>query len=160
MNTLKYLTLVLFVLLSNKSIANGADVYKDNYSYNPCFEGSYTDNNGNFIEFTYCYENNGTWHQVITPSGNVIYKFKGSYRWTDTYTINGVTYYNYSDLIERKYNYLIKDGEQHVVKDRASEVLNYEDLNYCVVYSWNYEYQFVNGDVIKNDIDFIAEPCN
>ncbi len=160
MNIFKCLTLVLLVFFANKSIANGADVYHDNWIYTPqCFEGSYTDNYGNFVEYKYCYEAKGTWHRVDTPSGNTIYKYKGNDNYTDNVSINGVEN-NYSSTSEIKYNYLFKNGDTHVVKDSSSYVYKSETSNYCVVYTSNYEFQFVNGDVIRQEVDFIAEPCN
>jgi len=153
-NLIRVISLTLSFFISQSAFA-GAQVYHDNWNTpETCFDWS---SGGN--TYIYCYADKGVWHVTNTPSGNAIYHSKYSSDYTLDYDFNGYMYKE-TGAYDQKTNYLFKDGQAHVIKDRNTQVIEGSDnTGYCFILSWDSEYQFVNGEVIKNDSNFTFDPC-
>ncbi len=56
---------------------------------------------------------------------------------------------------------LIKAGEDHVIKERSSEVIELHNdyLDLCHIVTTEVDKQFVNGEVIKDNPVYLYEEC-
>lgn len=123
----------------------GAAVYHDNWNDNYCSDYGNT---------RYCYSNQGVWHQVITPSGNNIYKYSGTRTTEYSFIDTGEVFR--SDTRSDKRTRLFKSGEgTHVyrISDYDEYCRNGYERTYTRVY------QFVNGQVVINERDIEYTTC-
>ncbi len=127
-----------------------ATVYHENYNDKACFPQGPADERAEL-----CFSLKGNWSRIITSSGNTVYNLVGS---QNTFIIKDGVEYDHGSL-DVKRHYLFKKGELHVDKETVVFDLVSDPFGNCYVMSYDTQVQFVNGEVIRNIINFSEEPC-
>ncbi len=103
----------------------------------------------------------GVWTQVITKSGNMNVSFNGTINITVDWYDGDALVATWTRTSSSHSKQLIKAGEDHVIKERSSEVIELHNdyLDLCHIVTTEVDKQFVNGEVIKDNPVYLYEEC-
>ena len=139
-----------FMVVGSSSTFAAAEVYHETYIDGECIDYPYED-----TPHTYCWEYKGIWTSVETPSGNVIYHFKGDY--TESYSHLGETTAYFEIVDNRRLHTVKKAGgfEDHVYLNSTTS----EFCNSGLRVITTSDYRFVNGQVVRENTIYEQLPC-
>jgi hypothetical protein len=108
-----------------------------------------------------CTLEEGVWTRVVTKSGNMNISFNGTLNVTVDWYEGGALVAAWSQTGSSHSKQLFKAGEPQVIKRRSSEVIELDNdyLDLCHIVTTETDYQFVNGEVIKDNPRYLYEDC-
>jgi hypothetical protein len=135
----------------------GATVYRDNLDSGlVCGDVAEVDtiNVPTGVLYHICYQGKGTWMQVTSPSGNVNYMLKGT---SFTSVSSGVN--SSQTTVESNEKWLFKPGQLRKGHSFTQTDIVSSYNGQCQKATTEYDYAFVNGNVIQDNYSFTLGPC-